>query len=79
VIQKLKAFWASLPHQVQVILLGVGTAALTAFLHAVENGNCYSADCLKHYVASAVAAGLAAGRAFYMLPNRQVPPQPPAA
>ena len=80
---KAKQFWASLPHPVQAILLSTATAAGTAFIHALSEGNCYSAECLKRYAASAVGAGLIAAKAFYMTPNRpQLPaqnPAPPAA
>lgn len=76
-IQKAKQFWASLPHPAQALILAVTTAAGTAFAHAIEEGNCFSTACLKHYAGTAIAAGLVAARAFYMVPNRGTPPAGP--
>lgn len=73
-IQKLKAFWASLPHPVQALLIAIATAFGTTLLHAVSEGNCFSAICLKHYVSTSLLAAVAAARAFYMVPNRALPP-----
>jgi hypothetical protein len=78
-LKALQALWASLPHPVQALLLAFGTAAGTTFIHALSEANCYSGACLKHYAATSIAAGLVAARAFYMVPNRQVPPTPPQA
>jgi hypothetical protein len=78
-LKALKALWSSLPHPVQAILVAFGTAAATAFLHAFSEANCYSSACLGHYALTSLAAGAAAARAFYMVPNRTLPPAPPAA
>lgn len=86
-IQKLKAFWSSLPHPVQALVLSVATAMGTAVLHAASESFCFDTVCLKHYIGVSVAAGLAAARAFYMVPNRgangssnpQLPPVAPPA
>lgn len=72
-MNQLKALWASLPHPVQCLIVAFATAAGTTFLHAFEQNMCFSVLCLKHYVASSLLAGLAAARAFYMVPNRPAP------
>lgn len=68
-MNKLKAFWASLPHPVQAGLILFATTAGTTLAHAIEESFCFSTQCLKHYAASAIVAGVVAVRAFYMLPN----------
>jgi hypothetical protein len=69
-MDKVKAFWASLPHPVQALIVAAVTAAGTTFLHAVSEGNCYTVVCLKHYAATSLLAAVAVVRAFYMVPNR---------
>lgn len=76
-MNQLKALWSSLPHPVQCLILAFATAAGTAFLHALSEGNCFTLICLKHAIASSLLAGLAAARAFYMVPNRPAPPALP--
>jgi hypothetical protein len=76
-IQKLQALWASLPHSVQAALLAFAAAAGTTFVHAISEGGCFAAVCLKHYAATSIGAGLVAARAFYMVPNRPVSSVPP--
>ena len=66
--QKLKDFWAGLPHQVQGALVASGTAALAAFVDAVSSGD-YSAAHLKHSAAVAITTGLLALKAFLSLPS----------
>jgi len=77
--QKLKAFWASLPHQIQGAIIAFGTAAGTVLgeeLQALASGQeSFTGATIKKDVLSALAAGLIALRAFYMFPSR--PPQPP--
>lgn len=76
-MNKLKALWASLPHPVQALVLAFATAAGTTFVHAIGEDGCFALECLKHYAATSVGAGLIAARAFYMVPNRQQPPDVP--
>ena len=71
-IQKLKALWASLPHQLQAgIVCFVSAAGVTA-MHAFEDGGfVWTGAALKHLAGTAVVAGIVALRAFYMLPSKQ--------
>ena len=75
-MNQLKLLWSSLPHPVQALIIAFATAAGTTLLHALSEGNCFTAICLKHALASSLLAGVAAARAFYMVPNRQQPPDP---
>lgn len=70
---KLKAIWAALPHPVQALIVAFATAAGTAFLQAISQNLCFTATCLKHEAWSALLAGAAAARAFYMVPNKPAP------
>jgi hypothetical protein len=66
-------FWAGLPHPVQAIILAFITAAGTTLgkeLQELLSGNeAFTWLALKHDIALAAFAGLAAVRTFYMLPN----------
>ena len=78
-MNKLKAFWAQLPPKLQMLIVCVGSAFITTAGHAFSEQWCFTAYCLKHYAASGVAAAIAAGRAFYMIPNNGTkPPEKPA-
>jgi len=72
-MNKLKAFWASLPHQVQAVLILFGTAAGTTLakeLQALAFGTLnFSKSSLEHDLGMAVAAGLLAVKAFYSEPS----------
>ena len=80
-MNKLKAFWASLPHQVQALLILFGTGASTTLakeLQAYLAGTLsFSVSSLEHDLGMAIVSGLTAVRVFYMLPNRDVPPTSP--
>lgn len=69
-MNKLKAFWASLPHQAQAAII-VGASATGEFIeHIVEMGQFpHSLADAKHLAGRALAAGLVAAWAFYRLPN----------
>lgn len=79
-IQKLKAFWASLPHQVQAVVVAFASGFAAAAAHAYEDaGFQMSWGELHHLVPTFIAAGIAAARILYMVPNRAVTttsPQP---
>jgi hypothetical protein len=69
-IQKLKAFWASLPHAVQALVVLFVTTAGTTIAHSIEDGIVpHTWADAKHMLGTAVVAGIVAVRAFYMLPN----------
>lgn len=74
---KLKALWAALPHPVQAFIIAVATATGTAFFQALSQNLCFTATCLKHEAWSALLAGAAAARAFYMVPNKPAPAPKP--
>lgn len=76
-----RAFWASLPHQVQAGVVVFATAALTTLskeLQALLFGTAhFTRSSLQHDLGAAITAGILAVRAFYMLPNKPaVNPQP---
>jgi len=69
-IQKLKAFWASLPHIVQAGVVLFITTVATTLAHSIEDGIVpHTWTDAKHLLGTAVVAGVIAVRAFYMLPN----------
>lgn len=69
-MNKLKAFWASLPHQLQAAIMFGGSAVLEAVVHAISEGKIPSTlPEFKHFIGSALATGVAAAYAFYRLPN----------
>lgn len=78
-IQKAKAFWASLPHPVQALAILFASAALTegGKIFADFPNLCLSLACLKHDASLMAVAGIVAVRTFYMFPNRALAPQPP--
>ena len=69
-MNKLKLFWASLPHQVQAAII-VGASATGEFAeHVIEMGQLpHSLADAKHLAGRALAAGAVAAWAFYRLPN----------
>jgi hypothetical protein len=70
-IQKLKTFWSSLPHQVQAaIVVGVSASGET-LAHVIEEGQIpHTWAAAEHLLSSAVVTGFLAAWAFYRLPNR---------
>jgi len=69
-VNKLKAFWASLPHAVQAIVILFVTTVGTTIAHSIEDGIVpHNWADAKHMLGTAIVAGIVAVRAFYMLPN----------
>jgi hypothetical protein len=69
-VNRLKAFWASLPHPVQAIAVLFVTTVSTTVAHSIEDGIVpHTWADAKHMLGTAVVAGIVAVRAFYMLPN----------
>jgi len=76
-MNKLKAFWSSLPHQVQAAIIFGGSAALESVGHAISEGAIPSTPPeLKHFALGALTTGATAAWAFYRLPNRPALPVP---
>ena len=76
-IQKAKALWASLPHQVQALLVAFATGFAAAAAHAYEDAGFHmSWGEVHHLLPTFIAAGVAAARILYMVPNRAVSNQP---
>jgi hypothetical protein len=73
-IQRAKAFWASLPHQVQAGVVIFSTSAGTVLGKEMQGWAFGSPSftwlCLRHDLGAASVAGFIALRAFYMFPNR---------
>ena len=69
-MNQLKAFWASLPHQLQAAII-VGASAMGEFIeHIIEMGQFpHSWLDAKHLIGRALMAGAVAAWAFYRLPN----------
>lgn len=70
-IQKLKLFWGSLPHQTQAVIVAFSSGFVAAAAHAYEDAGFHmSWGELHHLAPTFLFAGVAAARALYMLPNR---------
>jgi hypothetical protein len=77
-MNKLKAFWASLPHQVQAAIIFGGSATLESVGHAISNGKLPQTwPDFQRFIIGALTTGATAAWAFYRVPNRAVPPTPP--
>lgn len=69
-MNKLKAFWYSLPHQVQAAVVVFVAAASSAFgASFMDASSCSNLVCVKHELGAAFGAGIVALRAFYMRPG----------
>lgn len=68
-INKIKAFWASLPHQIQGGIIAVASAVAGVLVHHYSDPAAWSLAEVKHEVVTALAAGVGALRVFFMLPN----------
>lgn len=76
-MNKLKALWASLPHQVQALIVAFASGFAAAAAHAYEDaGFQMSWGELHHLLPTFVAAGVTAARILYMIPNRAAAPFP---
>ena len=78
-MNKIKAFWGSLPHELQTaVIIGLSAAGET-LEHVIEMGH-FPSDWpgVKHLIGRTIAAGLIAAWAFYRKPNLNQAPQPPA-
>jgi hypothetical protein len=78
-IAQAKAFWASLPHPVQATVLVFVTVTFTTLTKELQElifgmGG-FTWVSLEHDISVAVVAGFIAAKAFYMLPNRDMPAQ----
>ena len=69
----LLALWASLPHQVQALILAfltaVGTTLIKELEQLVTGNEAFTRAVLRHDIAFALGTGIAAVKLFYMLPN----------
>jgi hypothetical protein len=78
-VQRAKAFWSSLPHQVQAIVIVFGTVTSTTLGHELQalifGTGGFTWPSLEHTITTSCLAGFIAARAFYMLPNREMPAQ----
>jgi hypothetical protein len=74
-MNKLKAFWYSLPPKVQATVVLFATTAGTFFAHTISEsllnpgGACWTWVCLRHTLTAAVLAGFVAAKTFYMRPG----------
>jgi hypothetical protein len=67
-IAKIKKFWASLPAPWQAAITTFGATFLATFAHAVDEGGCFTAICLRHYARTAIVTALVTLKALYMKP-----------
>lgn len=73
-IAKAKALWARLPHQAQAVIVAFATGFAAAAAHAYEDAGFHmSWGEVHHLVPTFIAAGVAAARILYMVPNRTAP------
>ena len=64
------AFWRSLPHQLQAMIVVFASAAATFLGGWLWDGpSCWTWFCLKHTLGAACGAGYIAVHAFYMRPG----------
>jgi len=69
-IQKLKSFWCSLPHQAQAVILAFASGFGAAAAHAYEDAGFHmSWGELHHLFPTFITAGVIAARALYMMPS----------
>lgn len=79
-VQWIKTQWAQLPHQLQAFLTAFGAGVFTTVMgHLMAKNSCLTWDCMPERIREVLAAGAAAGMAFYMKPNKSngKPPDPP--
>lgn len=73
-MNKLKAFWASIPHPVQALIVAFASGFLAAAAHAYEDAGFHmSWGELHHLLPTFIAAGAGAARALYMVANKPSP------
>lgn len=69
-MNKLKAFWASLPHQLQAAMISGAAAGIETIAHVIEEGQVPSDwPGVKHLLGSALVTAATTAYAFYRLPN----------
>lgn len=78
-MNRIKAFWNSLPHQVQVTIIGIATAASSAAVSEVKEwitvpNPCFTLACIQAHWHTAIHAAVIAAVVFYMNPNRNGAP-----
>ncbi len=81
-MNKLKTLWGSIPHPLQALLVAFASGFLAAAAHAYEDAGFHiSWGELHHLLPTFIAAGVAAARILYMVPNRPAlgAPAAPAA
>lgn len=72
-MDKIKAFWNSLPHVAQAGLVLFAGAALSVIFNAVgQEHSCLSFSCWRQYLGDGFRAGVGAVVALY-LPNSRTP------
>ena len=70
-MNKLKTLWGSIPHPLQALLVAFASGFLAAAAHAYEDAGFHiSWGELRHLLPTFIAAGVAAARILYMVPNR---------
>jgi len=74
-VDKLKAFWAQLPHSVQARLVAFGGGFVAALVHAYsDTAAVWTWAQLVHELPTFAASGFVALRAYLMLPANTAPP-----
>jgi hypothetical protein len=69
-LTKVRAWWNSLPHQQQALIMLVGGAAIAAAKHGfVDAHGCLTSVCLKGYLWAGIHGGVAAVIALYIPAN----------
>jgi hypothetical protein len=69
-MNKIQAYWNSLPHYVQAPLMVAGGAAAGVLYHALMAPDaCLTLACWKGYLHAAIATGVTAGLSLYVPAN----------
>lgn len=66
-MNKLKAFWNSLPHAAQAVIVLFAATAAGSVANAINQpGACTSLSCIGHYAKAGLSTGIAAVAGLYM-------------
>jgi hypothetical protein len=68
-VAKIKSLWNSLSAAQQAAITTFGSAFIATLAHAIDEGGCLTAICLRHYLRTAIITAAVTLKAFYMQPG----------
>lgn len=69
-INKVKAFWAELPHSFQAAIVAFGGGFIAALVHAYsDNGAVWTLAQFRHEIPTFLASGFVSLKAYLMIPQ----------